>query len=678
MKKNILFAWAMAGILCLNACKDEANLPGNPAIDLRTEHVDAFFGDSLPFTVKASDVDVPLSTLKAQLYFGDEKVSETVIRTKTSGEDYTGKIYVPFLPGIPNGKATLKYVLQNIHFTTSEIETEVALERPDYPYLTLVGANGTEYRMERVGLYQYSVTQKFPQEMKGYIRTPKAGPFSNELTFGWEGSGIALGLTTPITFSSPGTGAYPITFNIFSYEASPFVKLLVDGEQMEIVDSESYRINLTLTKGQLLEFDGVPDFDNWWIDPDFFKKESDGRLQFLPLGGDYRIVANMKLKCFFVQALKDGALATLQPDGTGAVWLIGNGVGKPSLATREVGWNTGNGLCLSQMEPKKYQITLVAGRSVKATGIDFKFFYQQDWGGEFKGAALTSTSDLVGVGTGKVDGVGHDDGNLYLKEGKSLTPGHIYKFVVDLTKGIGSSVLTVTDEGEQPVEVRNITFAGVKMASVDGEIYTSVLPLQQNQALSVMGIETLDEWWVDPDYFSWAEGEMSFIPVSGDYRVTINLPAQILSAVRMNGAEEATLSDDGHGAIWLMGWGVGSPSLENQFGWTPGAAYCLPEVAPKVYRFTCTAGPEKGSLPGQRIRFDYLSCKFFYQNGWGQEFSKGQNRALTIAPGSEAYIVDNGNIEFAGGVALTEGATYVMTVDLTAGNDKGVLSFAKK
>ena len=79
---------------------------------------------------------------------------------------------------------------------------------------------------------------------------------------------------------------------------------------------------------------------------------------------------------------------------------------------------------------------------------------------------------------------------------------------------------------------------------------------------------------------------------------------------------------------------------------------------------------------GQRIRFDYLSCKFFFQDGWGGELS-GDN-ALTLAPGTEAYLADNGNLELASGVQLEEGATYVMTVDLSNGNSNGILTFEKK
>ena len=150
MKHKILLMAALAGVLATTtACDDDKFIAGNPQVDVVAQNADAFYGDSLPFTIKVSDVEVPLSTLKAQLYYGEEKVSETVIRTKTSGADYTGKIYVPFLKGTPDGKATLKYVLQNTSLTITEKEQELTLARPAYPHRTLGTADGTQYRLER-------------------------------------------------------------------------------------------------------------------------------------------------------------------------------------------------------------------------------------------------------------------------------------------------------------------------------------------------------------------------------------------------------------------------------------------------------------------------------------------------------------------------------------------------
>lgn len=104
---------------------------------LKSELKTALFGDSLSFEVQVSDATVPLSTLKAQLYYTDDQVAETVIRTKENGT-YSGKIFIPFYKNVPDGTATLKLVLQNISKTTTEQSLDLVVSRPDFPYLTLV------------------------------------------------------------------------------------------------------------------------------------------------------------------------------------------------------------------------------------------------------------------------------------------------------------------------------------------------------------------------------------------------------------------------------------------------------------------------------------------------------------------------------------------------------------
>lgn len=446
MKKSIYIILALIGVLTMNSCSDDEFLAGNPDMELMAGKVSALYGDSLPFTIKASDVDVPLSTLKARLFYGEELVSETVIRTKTSGEDYTGKVFVPYYPAVIDGRATLKFVLQNIHFTITEMEQQVVLSRPDFPYLTLVDDKGEEYLMKKQSLYNYSVTGRFPQDLKAYFKTPKVGENGNELTFGWDNDNlVAEGRNVnPITFAGTESEAFEVTFNTLTYEVGPLQKVTFDGEDMVAVDATTFRIEKTFTQGQSITVGGI-ELNDWWINPDYFTKDDNGVLTFLPVDGKYRVMANVAQKYFGV--------------------------------------------------------------------------------------------------------------------------------------------------------------------------------------------------------------------------------------TRMNGDNDASLSDDGHGALWLMGWGVGSPSLDYQFGWDAGSNYCMPEISSKKYQFTGEAGPERNSVFGQRFRFDYVSGKLFFQNGYGGEFSQ-----LTIADdGSRSLIklTDSRNIELADGAQLEEGATYVLTVDLTAGNNNGVITFRK-
>ena len=47
-------------------------------------------------------------------------------------------------------------------------------------------------------------------------------------------------------------GNYAIKFNTLTYEAEPFAKLKVNGEDMELVENDIYAIKLTLKKNDIL------------------------------------------------------------------------------------------------------------------------------------------------------------------------------------------------------------------------------------------------------------------------------------------------------------------------------------------------------------------------------------------------------------------------------------------
>lgn len=72
--------------------------------------------------------------------------------------------------------------------------------------------------------------------------------------------------------------------------------------------------------------------------------------------------------------------------------------------------------------------------------INFKFFHQKDWGGEFGSQTLTTVSDIVFVGDGTN---GRDNGNMGLVAGSELEAGAAYIFTIDLSAGVDNGVLTV-------------------------------------------------------------------------------------------------------------------------------------------------------------------------------------------------------------------------------------------
>ena len=471
--------------------------------------------------------------------------------------------------------------------------------------------------------------------------------------------GTQNGTTTDID------GNYQITVSkgTADMSAGPFITLEINGVEASVAATDKYAAVVDLTQGGEIKVTGyAPGFAEWTIDPDFLEMtDPAGTFRFLAVDGLYKLTVETKNEFIRAEAMKDKEnLATLNADGTGAVWLIGNDkFGKPTMS-QGASWNPENGgLCLAQVSPEVHQVTLVAGIQLTCDDVNFKFFHKKSWGGEFGSSSLTSDSDTFYVNAGS-----SHNGNVFLVDGKTLEMGSIWRFTVDLTAydGTTGGVLRAECIGQQEIEAESISFAGVDMEMLSADVYGATVALEKGQTISVSGISSPASWYMDPDYFTVDASGLSFNASSGKYYVTANTSSQYVAIKRVD-EEGADATLDG-GALWLMGWGVAHPVMTSQFGWTPGAAYCMAEISPRVYQFTGIAVDESdGETSGGRFRYDYLSFKYFHQNGWGGE--KGNLGTVVLTEDAAALIKDVGNIELADGVLLEKGATYVLTVDLS-------------
>lgn len=459
MKLNISFPHLALSLLCmamtaftLTACSDDDDDVkrggGDPQITVG-DITPACFGDSITVNVHCSDASVALSTLKAELMYGEETVETTTLRTKEDG-DYQLRLYMPFYQSVPDGSAQLKLTLQNIQFTTAEQTVDIPLTRPHYSSLTLVTSTGETYTMtpDATNPYLFTATVNSPtsKTVLGYVVAPKQGQNGTMQTFGQGTNGITQGVTDYINFVNSARGRFKVTFNTLTYEYSPVYDPATAAQ--EIVFSEAANtFDGELTQGRNYEFVGLDavNSDGWFYDPDFFTPNGDGSYKFNAVTGYYHITANLKRNGFQIWATNaDKSTASLASDGSGALWIIGDdGIGKPAYSfISGQGWwtDTDHALCMARVKDKVYQITLTVGKQLRGSSINFKFFGQAGWGTEFKGSGsdhhLTSTSTLFCVG----DGNGHDDGNLYL--GGTLTNGDTYVLTVDLTQGCDKATLS--------------------------------------------------------------------------------------------------------------------------------------------------------------------------------------------------------------------------------------------
>ena len=676
MKTLKYIALSLLAAACTTACKDDPELlttDVGPEMTAVSSDASGVFGGKVGFEATMTD-RYALSTLKAQIFFDDEMVAEEVIRTKENGT-YSGIVTLPFYKNVPDGEATLRLVGQNVRFGQTFVERPLAASRPKPDHLVFV-LGEQEYRMEPTGVdYEYAVTADFPQKPQGYITTPDLDGQGSVVTFGYssEQGGIVSDSTEPIPFANSNAGEFTVSFNLKSFEGSPFIKLLFNDAEMTMVDNDNYSIVTTLTQNQTYTLTGVSDFADWDIDRDFFERADASNpeaLTFLPMSGMYKVTANFKHSYLRIEAMKSATeLATLNEDGSGAIWAIGGmSVGKPTLKNAASWSPEQGGMCLARVADKKYQLTFVAGVSIDASSFDFKFFHQKTWGGEFGGDDISTASDLVKIS---------DSGNLGLAEGKTLDLGGIYRFTVDISGGNTAAVLTVEKVGEQELPPADITVNGTKMTQLDMDNYQVDLDLTQGQTLTLGGADAFTPAWINPDFFEAASAtSVKLVPVSGKYRITANLATKVIDALVLNadGSGLATLSDDGHGAVYFIGYGIGSPAAADEPGWTTEKGVCVPEAASGIYRMTAQAGVEGSTVLGQRFRVSGWSGKFFKNRGWDGLGT------FSLAAGTEAFfsIAGGGNIEIAQGVTLEEGATYELTLDVTGGNDHPVVSLVKK
>ena len=624
----------LAGILTLSSCKKEFEYvfaDHGPDVVVNSCSERAYMGSVIEFSVAISDPEFALSTLKAELYFDAVAVNDVTIRTKEQGT-YEGEIAVPLLAGIPDGTATLVFTGTNVGQGQTVLDpVEVSVTRPDFEYLTLRTEEGQEYRMDRIEKYVYSVTELFPVNVNAIIEAPAIAEGEDPVSFGWNGTEIDAESDGMIPFSNGVAGEYEVTFNTFSFEGSPFVTLTINDEETTMIDTDTYEAVLDLVQGQTVTVDGyVPGFEDWTIDPDWFETVSDGEYRFLAVDGKYKIIIELDNKFFRVEAMKsDTELATLNADGTGAVWLIGDAnVGKPTME-QGASWSPElGGLCLAQIEPKKYQITLTAGINILTDAVDFKFFHQKTWGGEFGGGTITSQSPLFISG--------ESDGNIHIAEGQTLELGAVYRFVLDLTAAtydasaskMSGAILTVEKVGEAEIPQQEITVNGTLLEMQSPGVYRGNVDLEQNGAITFSGIGNLNEWYVDPDYLRLEGTSLVFNAVSGKYEVTLNTNDGYATFLRLN--DSGAYASFSEGGLYLMGYGVGHPSVGEEIGWTTEIAYSMAQVRPGVYQFTGRAMPEKDLTVGGRFRMDYLSIKYFGQRGWGSEKGSINGQSNTV------------------------------------------------
>ena len=205
------------------------------------------------------------------------------------------------------------------------------------------------------------------------------------------------------------------------------------GDEYNGTDDKQYHISTTSN----LVYVGTESYNNGNVILRDGKELEDGKY--------YRFTVNASNKYDAVLSVDvvnpgDNPPTVDYPDAyTGGLYIIG---ADASIGLYNYGstydWNPDNAINVPQISTGVYQIALTAGQQINPTYVNFKFFLQPGWGSEYQGSygsdyRITTTSDLVYIGNGTEAAYPNDNGNIYLRDGKSLTYGTVYNIIVDAT-----------------------------------------------------------------------------------------------------------------------------------------------------------------------------------------------------------------------------------------------------
>jgi hypothetical protein len=448
----------------------------------------------------------------------------------------------------------------------------------------------------------------------------------------------------------------------------------INGTELESddVDGILYHADLTLTQNQPITIGGF-DLSDWRIDEDFLEPTGGQTFKFLPIGGKYRFIANFARKYFRIQVMNGNSLASLQNDGSGAMWVYGPGIGKPWVEDGVVDWEPNDAQCLAPIGNHKYQLTGVVGERFNVNGTSLGLAFSNTIGTwakvvrpslnpPFNDGSIaryaTITDPLILVDNGD---------NIHPKYQGALLNGGKYRFTLDATDILN---VVITVEALNAPTAPAITINGTAVTAIDFYSFKADVTLTQGQPVNIVGAEG---YWLDPDFIDDA-GKL--IPMSGTYRVIGNSQKQYFIFILLNSEGNPSINpNDLSGPLWLLGNYIGKPSLAvNQTTFDEGKGLPMARISATVFRISFVAG--------QSIMSNAMNMKIFGQNGWGFEFAGAGNMTrlkgeittsstiVDIAPTEEGgnLILKGTTDEQHPGTPLVDGKTYVFTVTVNPTN----------
>jgi hypothetical protein len=368
-------------MLLFYACQDKQEID-TPQVVSYTVGESAYMADSIPLGITV-DGKYDMNSVRILFFINDEKISETLIPTNKAGS-FATKLYVPYAKDVADGTAELQIVPRNKNFNYSVKTIPINIIRPKFPFLVLKTAYG-DYQMNPVPgePYKYSVTSNFPtRSLNALIQAPAYGDNGNAFYFG--GTTIVANASEmdSISFKAdPSLGAnYTVSFDTRTFEAGPFLKPAFGGSEFPAFNAGMAIVEHNFTQNQAIAITGIADISDWWIDPTFLDKATNG-YKFRAIDGKYRITADQNLKYFKIEPMNGNGLADFDPaTKAGGVWINGGigalegsapagRLGIPSMTTNPSLWNADKNIAMAPKGNGIYEVKLIANQTLFLSNV---------------------------------------------------------------------------------------------------------------------------------------------------------------------------------------------------------------------------------------------------------------------------------------------------------------------
>ncbi len=491
------------------------------------------------------------------------------------------------------------------------------------------------------------------------------------------GNGDKLTVTVDMNYT-PGK----VTVDYVEYVPSDFPTF--NGANM-VKAGNNYYFDATLAQGSEFTIGNTSvldmDIDNAYVDEFAATNQGNGKFKFNAISGNYAILVMPTMNYVKIFPGTYDNPGTFTNDK--ALWIIGSDIGQPTKAQNNSNWSASlmNSIPVAQVSENVYKIAFTYGQEL--TGINFKFFGQYGWGTEFHGEDLSmEPNDYFYINTPQGDWVydengneiyqrGADDGNIF-GAGAPLGKGDKVTFTIDLNGFVAGDPVNdiVAVPGKVTVEYSassapKPTFNGVEMAA-NGDNFVAEVDLNKGDIFTMTTPDfEIDQIYTDNQFaVGLGDGKFQFNAVSGKYTVVLMEGINNLKIFPGTMSAPANIHE---GGLWIIGEGIGRPSVNNNApGWNTGALVDIPvaQVEPNIYRYVVTCGVEMWD--------NWCNYKFFGQPNWGIEFVPGTDYAITTDNEYLKIGESDGNVSFNG--VFEWDKTYTITIDFTAGLNAGVMT----